>query len=70
MIRRRSACLLAGATGLVAAVALVTPSSAQTPSRDGDDQISGQRYVRHDGGSDSGIVHCNNAATSPAVTQP
>ena len=66
MIRRRSACLFAGATGLVAAVALVTPSSAQTPSGDGDDQVSGQRYVRHDGGSDTGIAHCNNAATNPA----
>jgi hypothetical protein len=36
------------------------PSSAQIPSASGDDQISGQTYVRHDGGTDTGIEHCND----------
>ena len=66
MIRRRSTCLVASVTGVLATVAMVTPSSAQVPSSDGDDQISGQNYVRHDGGTDSGIAHCNNTASNPA----
>jgi hypothetical protein len=43
------------------------PAVAQTPSADGDDKVSGQTYVRHDGGTDSGIQHCNNAASNPAA---
>jgi len=31
-----------------------------------DDQVTGQAYVRHDGGTDAGIRHCNNKATNPA----
>jgi hypothetical protein len=45
---------------------IVAPASAQLPSADGDDKVSGRPYVRHDGGSDLGIQHCNNAATNPA----
>jgi hypothetical protein len=66
MIRRRSFCLAAAVTAAFASLAVVTPLSAQTPSSDGDDQITGQRYVRHDGGSDTGIAHCNNTASDPA----
>ena len=55
---------------LAATLALVAlsaaPVSAQTPSPDGDDRVSGQTYVRHDGGTDTGIAHCNNTATNPA----
>ena len=57
--------------GLLVVLALVMamgmvfafPSSAQVPSADGDDQISGQTYVRHDGGTDEGIEHCNDDGT-------
>jgi hypothetical protein len=66
MITRRSSVLVAGIAGLVVAVVVVAPSSAQTPSGDGDDKISGQAYVRHDGGTDTGIAHCNNTASNPA----
>jgi hypothetical protein len=41
-------------------------AAAQTPSPDGDDKVTGQPYVRHDGGIDAGIAHCNNPATAPA----
>ena len=56
--------------GLVAATLLTilaaSPVGAQTPSPDGDDKVTGQTYVRHDGGTDTGIAHCNNTATNPA----
>ena len=32
-----------------------------------DDKVTGQAYVRHDGGTDAGIRHCNNNATDPAA---
>lgn len=32
----------------------------------GDDKVTGQMYVRHDGGTDAGIAHCNNTATDEA----
>ncbi|MBA3424997.1 MAG: exo-alpha-sialidase [Rubrobacter sp.] len=35
-----------------------------------DDKVTGQRYVRHDGGTDAGIRHCNNTATDPAEDNP
>jgi hypothetical protein len=58
------------ASGLLAATLLTilaaSPVGAQTPSPDGDDKVTGQTYVRHDGGTDSGIAHCNNTATNPA----
>ena len=66
MTARGSALAIAGLSGLVAAVVMVAPSNAQTPSADGDDKITGQAYVRHDGGTDTGIAHCNNTATNPA----
>ncbi len=42
-------------------------AAAQTPSADGDDKVTGQAYVRHDGGTDAGHQHCNNTATDPAA---
>ena len=45
---------------LAAVFAFPSPALAQVPSADGDDQVSGQIYVRHDGGTDSGIEHCND----------
>ncbi len=54
--------------GVGAAVALLAgmsaPAVGQVPSADGDDQVTGQTYVRHDGGTDTGIRHCNNDATA------
>ena len=32
-----------------------------------DDKVTGQRYVRHDGGTDAGIRQCNNDASDPAA---
>ena len=56
--------------GLLAATLLTilaaSPVGAQSPSPDGDDKVTGQTYVRHDGGTDTGIAHCNNTATNPA----
>jgi hypothetical protein len=49
--------------GLVA----IGGAAAQTPSVDGDDKVTGQTYVRHDGGTDTGIAHCNNTATNEAA---
>ena len=53
------------AAGMMMAASFALPSTAlgQTPSADGDDQVSSQRYVRHDGLTDAGIEHCNNEAT-------
>jgi hypothetical protein len=31
-----------------------------------DDKVTGQAYVRHDGGTDAGIEHCNDPASNPA----
>jgi hypothetical protein len=55
---------------MIAALVVWTPAVAQTPSADGDDQITGQTYVRHDGGTDDGIEHCNNEATTDDVETP
>ncbi len=55
---------------ILSAVVLLLGSAgsvvAQTPSADGDDRVSGQPYVRHDGGTDTGIEHCNDASTDEA----
>jgi hypothetical protein len=58
---------IAATTASLALVALAaSPASAQTPSSDGDDRVTGETYVRHDGGTDTGIDHCNNTASDPA----
>jgi hypothetical protein len=63
--------LLQMVSGLLITVLLLlsTPFSAlaQTISPDGDDKVTGQLYVRHDGGSDIGISHCNNPGTDQAA---
>ena len=55
--------------GLVAATLLTilaaSPVGAETPSPDGDDQVTGQSYVRQTA-VPTGIAHCNNTATKPA----
>lgn len=56
--------LLVGAVTLAMAMAVTSPVLGQTPSGDGDDQVTGQTYVRHDGGTDAGIEHCNDDGTA------
>ena len=54
---------------VIVGFALAAPAVGQSAvgGIDGsDDRVSGQHYVRHDGGTDQGIQHCNNTATSPA----
>jgi hypothetical protein len=36
----------------------------------GDDKVTGQTYVRHDGGSDPAIAECNNSSTNPTPVAP
>jgi hypothetical protein len=62
--RRRGSLAVVAAAAMIAALVIWTPAVAQTPSSDGDDQITGQTYVRHDGGTDTGIQHCNNEASA------
>jgi hypothetical protein len=58
--------LVAFVSAAVLALGSIGGAAAQTPSADGDDKVTGQPYIRHDGGTDAGIAHCNNAATAPA----
>lgn len=59
--------LMAAAAAALLTIAAAGPASAQVPSPDGDDKVTGQTYIRHDGGSDTGIAHCNDTATDPAA---
>ncbi len=54
----------------VGAFAFPSAAIAQTPSADGDDQVTGNTYVRHDGGTDAGIQHCNNDGTADDGDEP
>ena len=62
---RRQICLMAIMTCL-----LSSPSAASAATRvdANDDRITGEdvSWVRHDGGSDAAIRHCNDDATNPA----
>lgn len=46
--------------------AFAAPVAGQTVSPNGDDKVTGQTYVRHDGGLDVGIAHCDDPASDPA----
>ena len=64
---RRTLVVLAS---VLLAVILAAPAIGQSVvgGTDGsDDKVTGQRYVRHDGGTDAGIRHCNNTASNPAA---
>jgi hypothetical protein len=50
--------LMVGTIGIASAVAPIDPAA------DGDDAVTGQQFVRHDGGTDPAIQHCNDAGTS------
>ena len=65
--RSRQHVLLALASALILAMGSVGGAIAQTPSADGDDKVTGQPYVRHDGGTDAGIDHCNDSGTDEAA---
>lgn len=52
-------------TALSALVALVLAAAAPA-----DDKVTGQTYVRHDGGSDAGIAHCNDSSSSATPADP
>jgi hypothetical protein len=50
----------------VLATASVSPALAVGVVGDGtDDKVTGLECVRHDGGTDQAIAHCNNGATDP-----
>src|SRR4030095_15590145 len=52
---------------LIASLTIVMPAAASPSNSVGgsDDKVSGQTYVRYDGGTDQAIEDCNN--TDPAV---
>ncbi len=64
-MRRTIVVLVSVLLGVIVAAPAVGQSSVGGTDRS-DDKVTGQRYVRHDGGKDAGIRHCNNNATSPA----
>jgi hypothetical protein len=63
----RSRALIALVSALVLVMGTAAGATAQTPSADGDDKVTGQPYVRHDGGTDAGIDHCNDDSTDEAA---
>jgi hypothetical protein len=52
--------LLAGSIRPTAAVSPIDPGA------DGDDRVTSQLFVRHDGGNDRAITECNDSSTSTA----
>ena len=65
--RPRKHTLLAFLSAVILGIGSIGGAAAQTPSADGDDKVTGQTYVRHDGGTDPGIEHCNDGATDEAA---
>jgi hypothetical protein len=54
---------------LLLGIFLAAPAVGQSSiggSDGSDDKVTGQAYVRHDGGTDAGIEHCNDPASNPA----
>jgi hypothetical protein len=63
-VRRLIAAILAAG---VLATASASPALAVTVIGDGtDDKVTGQHCVRHDGGTDRAIAHCNDGSSNPA----
>jgi hypothetical protein len=58
--------LLVAAGAMLFALVPAVPATAATTVDGNDDQVTGQAWVRHDGGSDKAIAHCNDSSTSPA----
>ena len=71
-LRHRASRVLATivATGVLV-IASVSPALAVGVIGDGtDDKVTAVACVRHDGGTDAAIQHCNNAASSDTVVPP
>jgi hypothetical protein len=64
--RSRTRALVAVLSAVTLLLGSAGGTIAQTPSADGDDKVTGQPYVRHDGGADAAIAHCNDASTDEA----
>jgi hypothetical protein len=62
-MRRLLVSISAAALGLLPAM----PAAAATTVDADDDLVTRQTWVRHDGGSDAAIQHCNDASTDPAA---
>jgi hypothetical protein len=58
--------LVATAT-IALALATAAPASAAVVYDGDDDRVTEQTWVRHDGGTDAAIDHCNDTATDPAA---
>jgi hypothetical protein len=64
---RKTVLLLASLAATLLLASGVALAVSQVGGTDGsDDRITSQTYVRHDGGTDAGIQHCNNEASNPA----
>jgi hypothetical protein len=58
--------LLVAAGAMLFALVPAVPATAATTVGADDDRVTGQAWVRHDGGTDDAIDHCNDASTDPA----
>jgi hypothetical protein len=58
--------LLVSAVVMLFALVPAVPASAATTVDADDDRVTGQAWVRHDGGTDQAITHCNDASSTPA----
>jgi hypothetical protein len=61
--RLRARTPLALVTAVILGMVSLGGATAQTLSGDGDDKVTGQTYVRHDGGTDAAIEHCNDTGS-------
>lgn len=52
---------------IVLSLAMAVPASAATTFDADDDRVTEQAWVRHDGGTDQAIDHCNDDSTDPAA---
>ena len=62
--------LLLPALAIGFALAAVAPVSADVVVNGDDDAVTGRHWVRHDGGTDAAIRHCNDDSTSPRPDDP
>jgi len=62
--------LLLPAIAILLAISTIVPVSAAVVVDGDDDAVTGRRWVRHDGGDDAAIRHCNDDSTSPEPDDP
>src|SRR5215204_1055014 len=66
-VLRKTVLLLASVGAALLLASGVALAVTNVGGSDGsDDRVTSQTYVRHDGGTDAGIQHCNSAASNPA----